>query len=335
MKCTLLVISTFLCLGTLGTAPDVSAQNRPSISPNDDCTDSLSALTLKRDLKDRITKAYHSVPWSERIRYYLDAGKSFWRPYQIIELKELLPGGKMPPPAKPHEVYFARKSRDEGEKELRVAVDFPEERGWVFVPKHGLWIYSTTQASGTDNHPNGALHLAVWRAFGSVDLYHTHPNALVQSILGAPPEGTFAIDVKTHLLQLGISERAFAIGTVGLPSENDIDSLNSYFSEFLNPTRELTGHIVHRHGITSYTVKPRWEDSSNSPVQLPFYFKSAKRELGAIELGGPPIERLRRAVAAVNSYHEEFERSTYRAMNREVVGEPLPLVQLSVRGWEE
>lgn len=178
----------------------------------------------------------------------LTHGFNLIKPFRVIEREHLLPDGELPPLASLSEVIVTRMSREEGLREMKLALNRSEERAWIFVPSLELWIYySVRDASVRHVTVNVPLRAAIVDEFGRVEEYHTHPVAAVHSARRGNPD-------KPQFKRDRIRFEDHAVFLLSLPSSYDFEAVWSLWDG--RTEWPATDHfVVHPWGVTFYSVR--------------------------------------------------------------------------------
>lgn len=142
-----------------------------------------------------------------------------------------------------NEIRIIRANRNEGLNTIRRAVEFTEERAWIYVPKLQIWVYDSVTAESRAVGTNGLLHGALAKAFGQIELVHTHPDIVATEIRA---------EIKSYQKY---SEENFSL-TNALPSVPDIMMILQAIDLSKGESDSMyIGRIVHSFGVTTFRVR--------------------------------------------------------------------------------
>lgn len=189
------------------------------------------------------------------------------------------------------DIIIVRKSREDGLKELRRAVHFPEERSWIFIPKIKTWIYTTVHSAGQNSVlVNGVIRERAIALWGSVDDFHTHPWA---SLGGNRTENDVELDK-------GYSKDMLALVYLARPSvADDMILLKSAFEKRFSISRpEYEAYIIHPFGLTYYcrtwTTHTRADGSKSAIYSNGLIWK--ENDLKKAQQNGDPLAALHQMI---------------------------------------
>jgi hypothetical protein len=221
----------------------------------------ISAPEIVARLNTRFRK-FDKLNILDRMKFLFQLSFNWHDPYVLTVKKDLIENGEMPLIAKANEVILVKKSREEGIEEIKNALDFPEERAWLFIPSQQVWIYNSIgHAESTGVGMNGLLSHMAQKEFGAIELYHTHPEAAMEVLYRRAGGPSFTDFERFHQI-------------AAVPSPADIHMLRR-FIEVGETHLPVIGYIVHSYGLTSYSVRVYHQELSNGSVKS--YFPNHKQ----------------------------------------------------------